>query len=37
MKKGEGTGGTEEQKMHHREMPEEIKAVLHEFKGHISQ
>ena len=28
----EGTGGTEEQKMHHEEMPEEIKAVLHDYK-----
>ena len=28
----EGTGGTEEQKMYHEEMPAEIKAVLYEFK-----
>ena len=28
----EGTGGTEEQKMHHEGMPEEIKAVLYEYK-----
>ena len=32
MEQKEGTGGTEEQKMHHEEMPDEIKAVLHDYR-----
>ena len=32
VEQSEGTGGTEEQKMHHEEMPDEIKAVLHDYK-----